>query len=214
MLDWACSIILLTQVPYHTRAYAVAFRCYKIVIEVAELGAVGELFERWCAHFSGIGRFRFWMAAVLLALTGGLAYAILPGAPSRAHLVAIWIERWETAALATAMLLGRWFLVQFMNEGVCPPMRPNVSAHARILTAFLGFSAICSGLALAAQYGIGMRQVNVAMLVGDFLFFIAWIFWLRRDGETVPADGPLDLGLQRRLLEYINHPWRQGTEAE
>jgi len=177
----------------------------------------GELFERLCCHFrqfKGMSPFRFYMATSLLALTGLLCLAVFPRVPARyPQLLVVWFERWETAVLAITLAMSWWVLRRFL--GLKPQMRSNVLAHGLILTSYYAISAVSAALLLIARTTIGVNAVNVVMLTGMLGCFVAWMIYLRRDGEWLLPELPVSpealaySRLWRRiLLQYVQQAGR------
>jgi hypothetical protein len=215
-LDLGCSLALL-QIPYHGPDYAKAFRTYQILTAVLQVGMAGEMFQRLCWHFRefrGFSRFRFFMGAALLALTGVFFLALFPDVPALyPHRVIIWLVRWETAVLAITLALSWWVLTRFL--GLRPQMRSNALAHARILIVFFAINALSDGLNLIAERTTPIRATNVLMLIGDLACFIAWIVCLRRDGEQLAPELPVSPEAlaysrfwRRRILQHVQQARR------
>jgi len=220
-IDLGCSLALL-QIPYRTLAYAAAFRVYLSFDTVLQLGMAGELFQHLCRHFRQFrefGRFRFFMAVALLALTGLFFLAVFPGVPDTyPHLLVVWIERWETSVLAITLALSWWVLTRFL--ALRPQMRSNALAHGRILIVFYAINAVGETLGLIARKAtvglIVVPSINVGMLIGTLACLAAWLIYLRRDGEQLlpePSVSPEALAYsrvwRRRILEYVHQAGRQ-----
>ncbi|MBV9771347.1 MAG: hypothetical protein JOZ32_17385 [Bryobacterales bacterium] len=215
-VDLGCSLVLI-NIPYISPAYAATFRVCQVLAAVLQLGMAGELFERLCCHFRqfrGMSPFRFYMATFLLVLTGLLCLAVFPSVPARyPQLLVVWFERWETAVLAITLALFWWVLRRFL--GLKPQMRSNVLAHGTILTTYYAVSAVSDALMLVAQSTAGVRAVNLGMLTGMLGCFVAWMIYLRRDGERLLPELPVSpealaySRLWRRiLLQYVQQAGR------
>ena len=210
--------LALIQIPYVSPAYAESFRVYQSLDDVLLIGVAGELFQRWCWHFRqfrGMGRFRFIMAAALLALTGLFFLAVFPSGPLRyPHMVVVWIERWETSVLAITLALSWWVLTRFL--GLRPQMRSNALAHGCILTVSYAVSAVSDAVMLIVPpTAVAVRAVNVGMLTGTLACFTAWIIYLRRDGEQLLPEPPVSpealafsRAWRRRILEHLQQAGR------
>jgi hypothetical protein len=216
VIDLGFSLALI-QIPFHTRAYAAAFRIYQPMTAVLQLGAAGEFFLRLCWHFRqfrGMGRFRFVMAGGLLALTGFFFLAVFPSVPTGyPHLVAVWIERWESAVLAITLTLSWWLLTRFL--GLRPQMRSNALAHGIILTTFYAINAVSWAFYLIARRGAIPYGANLAMLTGSLACFAAWLICLRRDGEELAPEPPVSPEAlaysrtwRRIILQYVQQAGR------
>ena len=216
LVDLGCSLVLI-RIPYISLAYAAAFRVCQIFAAVLQLGMAGELFQRLCWHFRefrGFGRFRFFMAAALLALTGFFFLAVFPAVPaSYPHLVMVWFERWETAVLAITLALSWWLLTRFL--GLRSQLRSNALAHGVILTTYYAISAVSYALLLIFPGSPTGQAVNVGMLIGILGCFAAWIVYLRRDGEDLAPEPPVSPEAlaysrfwRRRILEHVQQSGR------
>jgi hypothetical protein len=206
--------LVMMQIPYHSLAYAAAFRVYQSIESVLQLGMAGELFQRLCWHYReyvGFGRFRFFLAAALLAFTGVLFLAVLP-APYP-HLMVVWIEHWEAAVLMVTLAVSWWVLTRFL--GLRPQMRSNAVAHGCILIAFYAVNAVTNSLILMSRQAIAIRALNTAMLLGTLACSAAWLLCLRRDGEKLAPEPPVppevlaySRAWRRRILEYVQQAGR------
>jgi hypothetical protein len=116
---------LLIQLDYHSPAYAFGFRVYQIALVVLRLGAAAELYERISEHFLGIGRFRFYLAAVLTIMAALISIATFrPDIGSQLGFPqtnVILLQRFETTAMCLVLLLTRFTLLKFLN--IRPPFQ-------------------------------------------------------------------------------------------
>ena len=184
---------LLIQLDYHSPAYANAFRIYLIALVVLRLGAAAELYERISEHFLGIGRFRFYLAAVLTIMAALISVATFrPDISSQLgfpQTSVILLQRFETTALCLVLLLTRFTLLKFLN--IHPPIRSNVLMHWTLLTLYFGISALSSAATILIGGGRSILPINIAMLVCDLVCLSIWIAEFRKTGETVPEVAPI-----------------------
>lgn len=183
-----CSLILM-QTDVRSRSYAEAFRTCTLIMSVFRLGAAGELYERICEHFPGIGRFRVGLAAALVLLA--VLFALFTFWPHFADQWAfpqtiVLVQRFESEILATTLALT-WIFLRFVLS-IRQPFRPNVVTHWKIATVYFGVSGAAH---LAASIMGGGKHVvypiNCAMLAAQFVCFVAWFRLMRRSGEELPA---------------------------
>lgn len=182
-LIWGLALI---QIDFRTVAYVLGYRLYLITICVLRLGVAGELYERICEHFQGIGVFRVWLIAVLLALSAVLSLGtfwpgVIWGFPES---FAIVFERFETAALFGTFVLTRFFLHNFLRAR--PPIRPNVLYHWLLLTVYFGIGAVSYAASQSVRPGIAVVRINLFMLTADLVCMLSWARLLRPKGEFVP----------------------------
>jgi hypothetical protein len=160
---------------------------------VLRLGAAAELYERISEHFLGIGRFRFYLAAVLTIMAALISIATFrPDISSQLGFPqtgVILLQRFETMALCLVLLLTRFTLLKFLN--IRPPIRSNVLTHWTLLTLYFGISALSSGATILIGGGRSILPVNVAMLACDLVCLSLWIAEFRKTGETVPEIAPV-----------------------
>jgi hypothetical protein len=184
---------LLIQLDYHSPAYAYGFRIYQIALVVLRLGAAAELYERISEHFLGIGRFRFYLAAVLTIMAALISIATFrPDISSQLGFPqtgVILLQRFETTALCLVLLLTRFTLLKFLN--IRPPIRSNVLTHWTLLTLYFGISALSSAATILIGGGRSILPVNLAMLACDLVCLCIWIAEFRKTGETVPEVAPI-----------------------
>ncbi len=200
-----CAGVVLLQIPVNTPAYARAYGFYEVAIVVLRAGAVAELFERVSAHFPVITRIRFILASILLALTGLVSIAAVrpvSGAWQYPQTWAVYVHQFETTVLAISLVLMWWFLTRFMS--LTPTVGGNLAVHWRILTIYFGISGL---VALVSTVGGATRlgSLNIAMLVGDLVCFMAWLGGLKQFGETPPPQilSPEEAALRRMLRQTI-----------
>jgi hypothetical protein len=184
---------LLIQLNYNSHAYAYGFRSYEIALLVLRLGAAAELYERISEHFLGIGRFRFYLVAVLTSLAVLISIATFrPDISSQLGFPqtgVILLQRFETTVLCLILLLTRFTLLRFLN--IHPPMRSNVLTHWTLLTLYFGISTLSGAATILLGGGRSILPVNVVMLACDLVCLSIWIVAFRRAGETVPEIIPI-----------------------
>ena len=176
-----------------------------MAIVVLRAGAVAELFERVCAHFPVIGHIRFVLASVLLGLTGLVSIAAVrpaSGAWQYPQTWAVYVRQFETTVLAISLVLMWWFLTRFMS--LTPTVGGNLAVHWRILTIYFGLSGRV-GLVSTMGGATSLGSLNIAMLAGDLVCFIAWIHGLKQFGEMPPPQilSPEEAALRRMLRQTI-----------
>jgi len=204
--------VLLIQLDFHRPAYAYGFRIYQIAMLVLRLGAAAELYERFLEHFLGIGKFRFYLAAVLTILAA--LFTISTFRPDISAQLGfpqtgvIMLQRFETTALCLILLLTRFTLLKFLN--IQPPIRSNVLNHWSILTIYFGISALASGASVLVGGGRAILPVNATMLAADLTCFLIWIRTFQRSGETIPdlpdlstADAAYHQEVKNAVLDEI-----------
>ena len=186
---------LLIQLNYHSPMYAYAFRIYQIALVVLRLGAAAELYERISEHFLGIGRFRFYLAAVLTIMAALTSVATFrPDITSQLGFPqtgVILLQRFEATALCVVLLLTRFTLLKFLN--VRPPIRSNVLTHWNLLTLYFGISAVSSAATILVGGGRSIVPINIAMLICDLVCLSVWIAEFQKAGETVPTVAPISV---------------------
>jgi hypothetical protein len=208
----AASVLLLLHIDYRSISYAYAWRWYRAALLVLRLGAAGELFELVSQHFRAIRRFRFYLAAILLAFAGLLAWVALrpldAGVSNYPQTLVMLIERWETTALEIALILTWWFLAVFMQFPFA--LRKNVAAHWIVLTIYFGIDSLFTALALIGGSLTARIAQNLALLVGELGCFVVWLCVMRQDGETAPVVRTVTAdelaygrALRRWILEHI-----------
>jgi hypothetical protein len=212
---------LLIQVDYHSPAYAYGFRGCQIALVVLRLGAAAELYERISEHFLGIGRFRFYLAAVLTIVAALISIATFRpdisaqlGFPQTSVIL---LQRFETTALCLVLLLTRFTLLKFLN--IRPPIRSNVLTHWTLLTLYFGISALSSAATILIGGGRSILPVNVAMLACDLVCLSIWIAEFRKTGETVPEVAPISAeerayheAVKDAVLEEVDRLVKQSRE--
>jgi hypothetical protein len=185
--------VLLIQLDYSSPAYAYGFRIYQTALVVLRLGAAAELYERILEHFLGIGRFRFYLAAVLTIMATLISIATFrPDISSQLGFPqtgVILLQRFETTALCLVLLLTRFTLFRFLN--IRPPIRSNVLTHWALLTLYFGISALFSMATILIGGGRSILPVNVAMLTCELVCLTTWMAEFRKNGETVPEVIPI-----------------------
>lgn len=184
---------LLIQLDYHSHTYAYGFRIYEIALLVLRLGAAAELYERISEHFLGIGRFRFYLVAVLTCLAAVISIATFrPNISAQLGFIqtgVILLQRFETTVLCLILLLTRFTLLRFLN--VRPPIPSNVVTHWTLLTVYFGISTLSGAATILLGGGLSILPVNVAMLACDLVCLSIWIVAFRKGGEAVPEVAPV-----------------------
>jgi hypothetical protein len=199
-----CTGVALLQFPMNTIAYAHAYNFYEIAIVGLRAGAVAELFERVSEHFPVIGRIRFVLATVLIALTGLVSItAVRPagGFWQFPQTLAVYVCQFETTVLSISLVLMWWFLTRFMS--LTPTVRGNVALHWKLLTIYFSINGF---VALAATVlGWASTSLDVAMLAGNLACFIAWIRGFSRAGEFPPPPilSPEEAAVRQMLRQTI-----------
>jgi hypothetical protein len=212
---------LLTQLDYHSPAYAYGFRIYLIALAVLRLGAAAELYERISEHFLGIGKFRFYLAAVLTIVAVLISIATfrpdLSSQLSFPQTTVILLQRFETTALCVVLLLTRFTLLKFLNIRL--PIRSNVLTHWTLLTLYFGISALSSAATILIGGGRSILPVNIVMLACDLVCLSIWIAEFRKTGETVPEVAPISVeerayhqAVKDAVLEEMDRLVKQSRE--
>ena len=209
-----CAGVVLIQIPLYTYAYAYAFRIYEMTMVVLRAGAVAELFELVCAHFPVIGRIRFVLASVLVALTGLVSIAAVR--PSSGFLkypqtLAICIGQFETTVLAFSLILMWWFLTSFLS--LRPTVRGNVALHWRTLTVYFGIAGLTKLLAISwTGWAVRTRDcINIAMLACDLACFVVWLRGFSRTREypapsmLSPEEAAEHRVLRQAILQHVKN---------
>jgi hypothetical protein len=181
--------VTLMQVDFNTQAYAYGYRIYTIMACALQLGVAGELYERICEHYVGIGNFRLhmagWMAAVMALLSFLTFRPDLAAQWGFPQTMAIWAERYELAVICGVLILTRLFLHNFMAAR--PPMRPNVLRHWTILVCYFGVIAAGFAAFLSVHNTpSAIYAINLTMLAGELACLLAWTRVLTPIGEAVP----------------------------
>jgi len=186
-IESVCGVMAM-EVDFHSPAYAEAFRTYNLIVPVFRLGVAGELYERICEHFPGIGKFRFSLASFLVVIAAIAAVTVF-----RPNLAAQWIfpqtlahiVRRLQGELFAGVFLFTWIFFRYVLN-IQQPFRPNVLNHWRIATIYFGVSGMQALAVLVTGGGSAVHPINSAMLAADVGCFIAWICLLRRAGEQLP----------------------------
>jgi hypothetical protein len=217
IVEFGAGVVLL-QIPIPTLAYAQAFRFYEGAIVVLRAGAVAELFERVCEHFPVIARIRFVLASGLVALTALVSIAAVRprgGLWQYPQTFAIYVGQFENTVLTTSLLLMWWFLTRFMS--LTPTVRGNVALHWKILMIYFGISGFV-GL-ITTVWGTSVSSsLNIPMLAGDLVCFLAWIRGFSRLGEVAPPSilSPEEAAvrrlLRRTILQHVKETGREHVE--
>jgi hypothetical protein len=200
-----CAGLVLLQISMNTIAYAHAYNFYEIAIVGLRAGAVAELFERVSEHFPVIGRIRFVLATVLLALTGLVSImAVRPagGFWQYPQTLAVYVCQFETTVLAISLVLMWWFLTRFMS--LTPTVRGNVAHHWKVLTIYFSISGFVT--LVVTVWGPGRTGfLDVPLLAGNLACFIAWIRGFSRVGEFPPPPilSPGEAAVRRMLRQTI-----------
>ncbi len=183
--------LFMLQTNVRSLAYTEAFRIFTLVMTVFRLGVAGELYERICEHFPGIGRFRVGLAAALV-LIAGLATVFT----FRPDLVDNWalpqtmveaIHRFQSEILAGALLLT-WIFLRFVLS-IRQPFQPNVMNHWRIATTYFGVGGAAYLVILLTQRTHGDPDEQYRDAVGTnrlFLCVVPHYATLRRRTSRLP----------------------------
>jgi hypothetical protein len=171
-----------------SRAYMEAFRTYALIIAVLRVGFAGELYERICEHFPGIGRFRFGLASILVLFAGVAAVSLF-----RPDLAAQWVfpqtmvtvTRRFQGEIFAAVFLFAWIFFRYVLS-IQQPFRPNILNHWRIATIYFGVSGAHALATLIAGRGAVVYPINSIMLAADIGCFVAWTCLMSRSGEQLP----------------------------
>lgn len=183
------SNIILAQIDIHSALYVQVFRYGTSTLFVFRLAVCGELYERICEHFPGIGKFRLVMAAGLILLAASVT--VLTYSP---HLVSGWgfpfralvlIQRFQSEMFAAGLVFV-WLLLRVVLT-IRHPFRPNVLAHWTITTAYFGVSGVVAALILIIGRGKWVLPLNIALLLTQLGCFIGWLRHMRKSGEEMPA---------------------------
>jgi hypothetical protein len=187
MAEVICSLVAM-QADVKSRHYTEVFRVCTLILSVFRLGVAGELYERICDHFPGMGRFRVGLAAVLVLLAALMTvFTFLP------NVLAQWafpqtiviVQRFQSQIFAGALVLT-WIFLRFLS--IRQPFRPNVLTHWTIATIY--FAASAAAYLAIILLGGGDRVVypiNSAMLAVQLACFFAWFRWMRHTGEELPS---------------------------
>ena len=198
-----CSVVLM-RTDIKNRDYSEAFRICTMIMSVFRLGVAGELYERICEHFPGIGRFRVGLAAVLVLLAACVAVFTF-----RPNLVDQWavprtmvvvIQRYQSEIFAAVFVLT-WIFLRFVLS-IRQPFQPNVLNHWRIATIYFGASGAAYLLILFTGRELAVVTINIAMLSVQFACFLAWLHLMRRSGEELPAFRRLSPDQVRTVEQY------------
>lgn len=185
--DLTCSIVLL-QTNLASRSYAAAFRICTLIMFIFRLGVAGELYERICDHFPGIGWFRAFMASGLGLIASAVAVSTF-----QPNLVRQWafpqtavvlIQRYQSE-IFTATFILTWLFLRFVLN-IRQPFRPNVLVHWGLTTIYFGVSSAANLAALFIGGGKALAPVSDAMLAAQGGCFLAWFCLLRRSGKELP----------------------------
>lgn len=187
-LDMIAGIILF-RVWHPGGGYVRLYNAYIVIISILRIGATGEIYERICEHFPGIGRFRLRLAGILLLIVGSIAYfsiaAVGNHLPLRSQRHASVVEQYQSVLLA-GMLVGIWIFFRMLR--IAPRYRKNVIVHWRLITLYFLVSAGNALVALLSNFGPPLHLANAAMLAADLALVIAWTVLLNRRGEELPVD--------------------------
>lgn len=188
MADVICSIVLM-QTNIRSRGYSQAFRVCTLIMILFRLALAAELYERICTHFPGIGKFRAGLAAVLVVLAALLAvFTLRPNLVDQwlfPRTIALVIQRFQGEIFAAAFVLT-WIFLRFILS-IRQPFQPNVLNHWRIAAIYFGVSGAGSLALLLTGRARTVVSINSAVLAAQFACFVAWIRFMRRSGEELPA---------------------------
>ncbi len=196
-----CSFISMPLDP-NSAAYAHAFRVSTVLLAIIRVGVAGELYERICEHFPGIGWFRAGMAVAFIVLAALMAASNFR--PDLARLGRLpltgllQVMRFQGEIFAGAFILT-WVFLHMLS--IKQPFRPNVLTHWRIATIYFALSGL-SELAVATVGNKGVYPISCVMLAGQMVCFFAWFRGLRRSGEQLPAFPRLSLEQVQAVEDY------------
>ena len=185
--DSICSIVLM-QINIRSFAYSEAFRTCTLIMIVFRLGVAGELYERICEHFPGIGAFRIGLAAALLLLA-----SLVTVFTFRPNLVAQWafprtiavaMQRYQSEIFAGCFVLT-WIFLRYVLS-IRQPFQPNVLSHWRLSTIYFGVSGAAYLAVLLTGRATEVLSINCAMLAVQLGCFVAWFRLMCRSGEAAP----------------------------
>jgi hypothetical protein len=198
-----CSIILM-QTDIKNRGYSEAFRICTMIMSVFRLGVAGELYERICEHFPGIGRFRLGLAAVLVLLAAGVAvFTFRPNLVDQwafPQTIVVVIQRYQSEIFASVLVLT-WIFLRFVLS-IRQPFQPNVLNHWRIATIYFGVSGAAYLVILFTGGEAEVLTSNITMLAVQLACFLAWLRLMRRSGEELPAFRRLSPDQVRTVEQY------------
>ncbi len=181
--------IALMQFDMKSRSYAGAYRICTLILIFFRMGVAAELYERICEHFPGIGIFRAVMASFLVILAALVAiFSFRPAiAPQWAfpQTLPLVILRFQGEILGGAFILT-WFFLRYVLS-IRQPFRPNVLTHWTIATVYFGTIGVMYLAVLLEHGGNAIFPINIAMQVLQIGCFLAWMRFMRRSGEELPA---------------------------
>jgi hypothetical protein len=181
--------VALMQYDMKSRSYAQAYRICTLILIFFRMGVAAELYERICEHFPGIGVFRAVMASVLVLLAGLAAtFSFRPNiAPQWAfpQTLPLVILRWQGEILGGAFILT-WLFLRYVLS-IRQPFRPNVLTHWTIAAVYFGTIGAMYLAVLLGRGGNAVFPINIAMQVLQIGCFLAWMRFMRRSGEELPA---------------------------
>lgn len=193
---------ILMHLNVGSAAYAHAFRICTLLLAMVRIGVAAELYERICEHFPGIGLFRGGMAAAFILLAALVAASnFRPDLARLGRLPVALVEevmRFQGEIFAGAFILT-WIFLRGLS--IKQPFRPNVLTHWRIATVYFAIS----GAAHFTTFAFGKHTVypvNCAMLAGQMACFLAWLRYMRRSGEQLPAFRRLSLEQVQAVEDY------------
>jgi hypothetical protein len=199
-----CSVVLM-QTDIKNRGYSEAFRICTMIMSVFRLGVAGELYERICEHFPGIGRFRVGLAAVLVLLAALVAvFTFRPNLVDQwafPRTIVVVIQRYQSEIFAAVFVLT-WIFLRFVLS-IRQPFQPNVLNHWRIATIYFGVSGAAYLVILLTGGSMAVLASNSAMLAVQLVCFFGWFHLMRRSGEELPPFQRLSPD-QVRIVEQYN----------
>ena len=196
-----CSVGLIWLTPNpRSKAYAYAWASTEPILMLLQIAVAVEIYRLISRHYRNFDRMRprlFWTCFLSAAAISCLALIIdLRRAwPSRVIQSIILGQRVSTFALAAFVIALAVFLRIFPI-----PIRPNVTAHRRIATAyFLANAAHYFTLDLAPG---AAHAANIALMCLTGGCFLAWMVFLTPRGEDVdelppPTEDEIENHLRR-----------------
>ena len=95
------------------------------------------------------------------------------------------VLRFQGEVFAAAFVLT-WIFLRFVLS-IRQPFRPNVLTHWRIAAIYFGVSGAGSLALLLTGSARTVVSINSAVLAAQLACFVAWIRFMRRSGEELPA---------------------------
>lgn len=187
----AISSVILMQFKFESLDYTKGWRLYEAAMIVLRAGVACELFERYLAHFHGIGRFRFWMAGIVAGMSGLACWALFgPLTPETfyLHTDVMVIARFETFAIAASLALMWLLLTKFV--GWRPALAPNIEAHWKLIAVYFSLGTISVASAIIGGPRWLRFTENILVLAGGIACVAVWLRLFSKAGEMAPIREP------------------------